>query len=72
MSLLEQNMARKKRGNKAIFRLEFNDSESNRGNTKYKVEAIWDSTVYVREAESYLLGFYYLILWKSYSEEENL
>ena len=39
---------------------------------KYKVEAIWDSEVYVRESESgHLPGFYYLVSWKGYPEEEN-
>ena len=39
---------------------------------EYKVEAIWDSTVYARELKlGHLLGFYYLVLWKDYLEEEN-
>ena len=42
-------------------------------NAKYKMEAIRDSAVYARELESkYLLGLYYLILWKSYPKEENI
>ena len=38
---------------------------------KIEVEAIQDSAVYVKEADRYLPGLYYLIVWKSYSEEEN-
>ena len=30
-------------------------------NKKYKVEAILDSTIYVKEAEEHLPGLYYLI-----------
>lgn len=34
--------------------------------------AIWNSIVYVKKSElDYLLGFYYLILWKKGLEEEN-
>ena len=39
---------------------------------EYEVEAIRDSAVYARESESgHLLGFYYLVSWKGYPEEEN-
>ena len=39
---------------------------------EYKVEVIWDSTVYARESESvHLPGFYYLVSWKWYPKEEN-
>lgn len=43
------------------------------GNSKkYKVEAIWDNTIYANKLESgYLPGLYYLIVWKSYPKEEN-
>ena len=40
-------------------------------NKEYKVEGIWDSAVYARELARQLLGLYYLVLWKGYSEEEN-
>ena len=34
-------------------------------NKEYKVEAIQDSAIYVRESESgHLSGFYYLVSWK--------
>ena len=39
---------------------------------EYEVEAIWDSTVYAKKSESsHLQGFYYLVFWKGYLEEEN-
>ena len=39
---------------------------------EYKMEAIWDSVVYVRESKSgHLPGLYYLLSWKRYLEEEN-
>ena len=39
---------------------------------EYKVEAIRDSAVYVKEADEHLPGLYYLIAWKSNLEEENI
>ena len=39
---------------------------------EYKVEAIWDSTVYAKESESgHLSGFYYQVSLKRYLKEEN-
>ena len=39
---------------------------------EYKVEAIRDSEVYARESElGHLPGFYDLVSWKKYPEEEN-
>ena len=49
-------------------------SELNAGNKnskKYKVEAIWDSAIYVREAKGYLSELYYLVAWKGYPEEQS-
>ena len=41
--------------------MEFDASDND--NRKYKVEAIWNSEVYVRESESgHLLDFYYLVV----------
>ena len=38
-------------------------------NGVYKIEAIWNNTVYARELKSgYLLGLYYLVSWKGYLE----
>ena len=48
--------------------LEFDVSDSK----EYKVEAIWDSAVYMMELKSgHLLSLYYLVAWKGYPEEEN-
>ena len=42
------------------------------GNDKeYEVEAIQDSAVYAKEADGYFPWLYYLVVWKSYLEEEN-
>ena len=41
-------------------------------NKEYEVEAIIDSTVYGQQTNNNQMpGFYYLILWKGYPEEEN-
>ena len=41
-------------------------------NKEYEINRIWDSAVYAKESTiDQLLGFYYLVLWKSYPEEEN-
>ena len=54
---------------KEIRQIEF-DVGDNGG--KYKVEAIWNSTVYARESKvGYLSSFYYLVSWKEYPKEEN-
>ena len=46
--------------------------EADSDKEEYKVEEIWDSAVYAKEsAAGHLPGFYYLISWKGYSEEEN-
>ena len=71
MSILEQDITRKRRVDKEVRQMEFDigydDSE------EYKVEAIWDSVVYARESKSgHLQGFYYLIAWKEHLEEENI
>ena len=54
---------------------ENNLAELDAGNKsgEYEVEAIWNSTVYTRESElGHLPGFYYLVSWKRYPEEENI
>ena len=55
MSLLEQDTTRKGQ--------EFSVPEFELGNDnkEYKVEAIWDNTVYAKEADGHLLGLYYLV-----------
>lgn len=51
------------------IRLEFKVGDNNC--KEYKVEAIWDSAIYAKILKSYLPGLYCLVLWKSYSKEEN-
>lgn len=51
--------------------MDFDASDNN--NRGYKVGAIRDIAIYVRELEfGYLLKLYYLISWKIYLEEENI
>ena len=38
---------------------------------EYEVKAIRDSAVYAKEADGYLPGLYYLVVWKDYPKEEN-
>ena len=71
VSLLEHDTTRKGRVDEEIRQMKFNNNGNGNNNREYKVEAIWDSAVYARELEVYLLGLYYLVSWKRYSEEEN-
>ena len=70
--MLEQDIIRKRRVDKALPEpkkvLEFKTGD----NKEYKVEAIIDSAVYVQQANGsdQMLGFYDLILWKGYPKEE--
>ena len=69
MSLLEQDTTRKGQADKKVRQMEFDFGDNGH---EYKIEAIWDSTVYAKESKSgYLPGLYYLVLWKEYSKEEN-
>lgn len=46
--------------------------KNNNKGEEYKVEAIHKVEVYAKELDSgHLLGLYYLVLLKSYSEKEN-
>ncbi len=47
--------------------------ENNGKSEKYEFEAIRDNKIYAKESDSghHLPGLYYLVLWKSYPEEEN-
>lgn len=63
--LLEENRTRKRQ---EFLVLEFETSN----NKKYKVEAIWDSVVYVKKVDRYLLELYYLVVWKGYLEDKNI
>ena len=70
VSLLEQDTTRKGRvDEKTAEQLEF---EAGGNNEEYEMEGICDSAVYVRESEAgYLPGFYYLVSWKGYPEDES-
>ena len=68
MLLLKQDTTKKKRVHEEN-KEELDASDNSR---EYKVEAIWDNTVYAKELESgHLPGLYYLVSWKGYPEEEN-
>ena len=69
MSLLEQNTNRKRQVNKNnITKL---DAGNNEGN-KYKMKAICNSAVYIKESTGYLLRLYYLVFLKNYLKKENI
>ena len=51
MSLLEQNITKKKWVNKNITKLEAANNSK-----EYKVEAIWNSAIYANKAKGYLSG----------------
>ena len=68
VSLLKQDTTRKEQVH------EENAEELDAGDDsgEYEVEAIRDSAVYARESDTgHLPGFYYLVSWKEYPEEEN-
>ena len=67
VSLLEQDITKKGRVNDTKLNFEFEAGD----NKKYEVEGIQNSVVYARESARQLPGLYYLVLWKSYPEEEN-
>ena len=57
--------------NKKVRKMEFDAGGNESGD--YEVEAIRDNAVYARESESgHVLGLYYLVSWKGYSDEENI
>ncbi len=68
MSLLEYDTKKKGRVDETTSQLDF---EANDKGKKYEIEGIWDSTVYIKKSKDHLLRLYYLVLWKSYPEEEN-
>ena len=58
MLLLEKNITKKGWMNENTIKLD----SSNNDNGEYKLEAIWDIAIYVKELESsYLPCFYYLV-----------
>ena len=68
--LLKQDTIKKGRVDKKIRQMEFDVGHYD--NEEWEVEAIWESTVYVRKSKSgHLSGLYYLVSWRGYSEDEN-
>ena len=65
--MLEQDIDKKERMDKKVIKVDFETGNRE----EYKIKAIWDSAVYTRESEGYLLGLYYLVAWKIYPEEKN-
>ena len=66
VSLLEQDTTKKKRVEK-VPELDAGDNSE-----EFKVEAIWDSTVYtIKSKLGHLPVLYYLVAWQGYPEEEN-
>ncbi len=72
VSLLEYDTTKKGQvDNKALPELEKELKFESRGNKKYEIEAIINSTMYSLQANNQMTGFYYLVLWKGYPEEEH-
>ncbi len=69
MSLLEHDTSKKGRVDETTSQLDF---KANNKGKEYEVKDIKNSTVYTRESRGHLSVLYYLVLWKSYSEEENI
>ena len=58
ISLLKQDITKEKWMNKKVLELDV----GNKGNKKYKVEAIWDNAIYTKKSQlKQLTGLYYLI-----------
>lgn len=58
----------KKLADEMTFQLKFDKSGNNK---EYKVKEIYNNTVYAKESEGYLPGFYILVLWKSYFKKKT-
>lgn len=70
LSLLEKNTNKKGRIDETTSQLNLDKGVDGE---KYKVERLCDSVVYVKKSEcGHLLDLYYIVLWKSYPEEENI
>ena len=63
--LLEQNTIKKGKINKFLAEFQVGDDK------EYEVETIHNSIVYTKEIDGYLLGLYYLVVWKGYLEKKN-
>ncbi len=73
MSLLEQDIIRKERVDKALPKPEKDVEFEARGNKEYEVKTIINSVVYGQQVNNSnkILGLYYLVLWKGYPKEKN-
>ncbi len=71
MSLLEQDITRKRQVDKALLETEKDLEFKAEGDKEYEVKAIIDSIVYGQQANDQIPGLYYLVLRKSYLKEEN-
>ena len=74
VSLLEQDIIKKKQVDKALLESKKNLEFEAEGNKEYKIKAIINSTVYGQKTNNndQILGPYYLILWKGYLEKKNI
>ena len=59
MLLLEQKTIRKERVDKNMMKLDAGNKSE-----EYKVEAIYNNTIYAKESASDLIGLYYLVFEK--------
>ncbi len=71
VSLLEQDITRRERVDKALPEPEKDLEFEAGGDKEYEVEAIIESIVYGQQTNDQMPGLYYLVLWKGYLEEEN-
>lgn len=71
MSRLKQNTTKKRQVNNNPLSEPKNQFEA-RENNQYKVKAIINGAIYGKEANNLMPSFYYMILWKSYLEENNI
>lgn len=69
VSLLKQETTKKEQVDETTSWLEF---ENDNNEKKYKVKAICDSMIYIKESKGHLPSFYYLISWKGYQNEKNI
>ena len=47
------------------------DFEFNANNNKeYEIKNIQNNAIYIKKSAKYLLEFYYLVLWKNYTEKK--
>ena len=69
MSLLEQDIIKKKQINKLFLESELKFNANN--NKKQKIKVSKDNIVYIKEVKKYLSNSYYLIFWKSYLKKKR-